>query len=100
MKPFTFFLHSFQLSYIPGTLYDYIDLEGKPLNEQERKDKRKNDFLRNDFKMLIQTLWEGKENKEKLIEFFDNNDEVDMVRDENLIATIPQLNEVYEWTQR
>jgi|TARA_B100000282_G_scaffold130728_1_gene93720 hypothetical protein len=56
--------------------------------------------LRNDFKMLIQTLWEGKENKEKLIEFFDNNDEVDMVRDENLIATIPQLNEVYEWTQR
>ena len=38
--------------------------------------------------MLIQTLWEGKENKEKLIEFFDNNDEVDMVRDENLIATI------------
>ena len=51
-------------------------------------------------KMLIQTLWEGKENKEKLIEFFDNNDEVDMVRDENLIATIRQLNEVYEWTQK
>ena len=55
--------------------------------------------LRNDFKMLIQTLWEGKENKEKLVEFFDDNDEVDMVREENLIATIPQLNEVYEWTQ-
>ena len=56
--------------------------------------------LRNDFKMLIQTPWEGKENKEKLVEFFDDNDEVDMIRDENLISTIPQLNEVYEWTQR
>jgi hypothetical protein len=50
--------------------------------------------------MLVQTLWTGKENKEKLLEFFDNNDEYDMIRDENMIATIPQLNEVYEWCQR
>ena len=56
--------------------------------------------LRNDFKMLVQTLWTGKENKEKLLEFFDNNDEYDMVRDENMISVIPQLHEVYEWCQR
>jgi hypothetical protein len=56
--------------------------------------------LRNDFKMLVQTLWTGKENKEKLLEFFDNNDEYDMIRDENMISVIPQLHEVYEWCQR
>ena len=57
-------------------------------------------LLGNDFKMLVQTLWTGKENKEKLLEFFDNNDEYDMIRDENMISVIPQLHEVYEWCQR
>lgn len=56
--------------------------------------------LKNDFKMLVQTLWTGKENKEKLLEFFDTNDEIDMVRDENMLKTIPELQEVYDWCQR
>ena len=56
--------------------------------------------LKNDFKMLVQTLWTGKENKEKLLEFFDTNDEIDMVRDENMLKIIPELQEVYDWCQR
>lgn len=55
--------------------------------------------IMNGFRVIVQTLYKGKADKEKLKEFFEDQETVDRVRNENILEVIPDLVEVYEWTQ-
>jgi len=52
------------------------------------------------FKMIMMTLRNGEEDREKLEEFFKENDIMDKMRGEDLGETTPQLQEVREWIQK
>jgi hypothetical protein len=54
--------------------------------------------IKNGINTVIHTLWEGREDKEKMKEFFSENFKLDDIRDEELLNTLPELKEVYEWT--
>jgi len=54
--------------------------------------------IKNGINTIIQTLWEGSEDKEKMKEFFDENFMLDAIRNEETLNTLPELKEVYEWT--
>lgn len=54
--------------------------------------------IMNGFRVIVQTLYKGKEDREKLKEFFQDQATVDRVRSENIMEVIPDLVEVYEWT--
>ena len=56
-----------------------------------------NPELVNNFKTIENTLKHGAENKGGLLEFINFNDELDEIRREKLVDTIPELKEVYEW---
>lgn len=53
--------------------------------------------LRNDFRVLVQTLWSGKDDKAAMRKFFQENDQMDGFRNEELDEVVPQLKEVREW---
>jgi len=53
--------------------------------------------LRNDFRVLVQTLWSGKDDKSAMRKFFQENDQMDGFRNEELDEVVPQLKEVREW---
>ena len=56
--------------------------------------------LRNDFRVLVQTLWSGKDDKAAMRKFFEENDQMDGIRKEDLDNVVPQLKEVREWCQQ
>jgi len=56
--------------------------------------------IKNGWKVLIQTLWEGRDDRTRLLDFFEITDEKDRVRDEVLVDVIPELLEVREWANR
>ena len=58
-----------------------------------------NEHLKNAFKMIVYTLTTGAPNKGGIQEFIKYNDEVDSMRNENLLKIIPELQEVYEWAK-
>ena len=55
------------------------------------------EHLRNDFRVLVQTLWSGQDNKEACRRFFQENDQMDSIRGESLVDIVPQLQEVKDW---
>ena len=52
------------------------------------------------FKMIMMTLRNGKEDREKLLEFFKENDIMDKMRGEDLGETTKKLFEVREWIEQ
>ena len=56
-----------------------------------------NPTIANSFKMIIHNLKTGLENRGGLEEFVKYNDEIDELRGENILETIPELTELYEW---
>jgi hypothetical protein len=58
-----------------------------------------NQEISNGFRMIVNNLKVGHENKGGILEFKKFNDELDEFRDEKLIETIPELKEVYEWAE-
>lgn len=55
--------------------------------------------IANGFKMIINNLKVGNENKGGILEFKQFNDELDETRNEKLEDIIPELKEVYEWAE-
>lgn len=55
--------------------------------------------IRNAYKTVLNTLKSGEENKDGIKQFFSFNDELDEVRKEKLFDALPELREVYEWSQ-
>ena len=64
-----------------------------------------NDHIRNSFAVIQFTIMsaspyfgeESKESKEAIKKFIEYNEELDEIRNENILETIPELIEVYEW---
>ena len=56
-----------------------------------------NPTIANSFKMIIYNLRPGQENRGGIEEFVAYNNEIDKLRKENILETIPELKEVYEW---
>jgi len=56
--------------------------------------------LSNSFKIIENTLKNGVENKEGILEFKRFNDNLDAIRNENHLDAIPELREVYEWAEK
>lgn len=55
--------------------------------------------LTNAFKMVVYTIQSGAPNKEGILEFIKQNDEMDQNRKEKILDIIPELKEVYEWAR-
>jgi hypothetical protein len=53
----------------------------------------------NGFRMIKYALDVGGENKEAILEFKKYNEELDGYRAEDMLKTIPELKEVYEWAE-
>lgn len=49
------------------------------------------------FRVIVQTLWQGAEDSNKLREFFADQEVVDNIRSESITGTIPKLAEVQQW---
>ena len=58
-----------------------------------------NQEIADGFRMIVNNLKVGHENKGGILEFKKFNDELDEFRNEKLIDTIPELKEVYEWAE-
>jgi len=58
-----------------------------------------NQDIANGFRMIVNNLQVGKENKGGILEFKKFNDELDEFRNEKLTDIIPELQEVYEWAE-
>ncbi len=52
------------------------------------------------FKMIMMTLRNGEENRDKLEEFFKENDVMDRMRGEELAEISPRLLEVRQWIEQ
>ena len=52
------------------------------------------------FKMIMMTLRNGEEDRDKLHEFFKENDIMDKMRGEDLAEITPRLQEVREWIEK
>lgn len=84
-------------------LPDYIRMRLiKKYKEYVKRYEDNEDMLEimNGFRIIVQTLYKGNEDKEKLKKFFEDQQTVDRVRNENLLEVIPELVEVYEWTTK
>jgi hypothetical protein len=55
--------------------------------------------IRNAYKTVCNTLASGTPNKGGMREFIKFNNELDEVRKEKIVDTVPQLRELYEWAQ-
>jgi cAMP phosphodiesterase len=55
--------------------------------------------LKHGFKMIINNLMQGEENKGGILEFKAFNDELDTFRNEKFLDIVPEMKEVYEWAQ-
>jgi len=58
-----------------------------------------NQDIANGFRMIVNNLQVGNENKGGILEFKKFNDELDEFRNEKLTDIIPELQEVYEWAE-
>jgi hypothetical protein len=58
-----------------------------------------NSELHHGFKMIIQNLNVGDENKGGILEFKKFNDELDKFRNEKIEDIIPEFKEIYEWAE-
>jgi hypothetical protein len=54
---------------------------------------------RNRWAIIVDALEKGEEDKEKLKEFFEDNKNLDKIRNESILAVIPELREIKAWTE-
>lgn len=66
----------------------------------EKFPKPEDSNMNDTFKMIMMTLRNGEEDREKLREFFKENDVMDRMRGEDLAETTPRLQEVREWIEQ
>lgn len=66
----------------------------------EKFPKPEDSNMNDTFKMIMMTLRNGEEDREKLKEFFKENDIMDKMRGEDLAETTPRLQEVREWIEQ
>ena len=66
----------------------------------EKFPKPEDSNMNDTFKMIMMTLRNGEEDRDKLHEFFKENDIMDRMRGEDLAETTPQLQEVREWIEK
>ena len=66
----------------------------------EKFPKPEDSNMNDTFKMIMMTLRNGEEDRDKLHEFFKENDIMDKMRGEDLAETTPQLQEVREWIEK
>jgi hypothetical protein len=66
----------------------------------EKFPKPEDSNMNDTFKMIMMTLRNGEEDRDKLREFFRENDVMDRMRGEELAETTPRLQEVREWIEQ
>jgi hypothetical protein len=71
----------------------YKDYVGKYAMEDDKISSQ----ILDGFRVIVQTLWQGAEDSNKLREFFADQEVVDNIRSESITGTIPKLAEVQQW---
>lgn len=84
-----------------GILPDHIRMKLVRLYKQyvnRYAENEDDESVMNGFRVIVQSLYKGHEDRDKLKQFFEDQATVDRVRSENLTQVIPDLVEVYKWT--
>lgn len=84
---------------------DHIKKKVIPMYQIYRSKYSYNEHFRNSFALIQFTMMsaspyfgeESKESKEAVQKFIEYNEEMDEIRNENILEIIPELKEVYEW---